>query len=60
LNYSKLKFKTSVVRSQVLDVYLDVRERKIKFSPCLIKLHAMKTYGRGGGIAPRILNFDSR
>jgi len=33
---------------------------KIKFSLCLTKQHAMKTYWGSGGIAPPILDFDTR
>jgi hypothetical protein len=33
---------------------------KVKLSLCLTKHHAMKTYYRSGGIAPRILDLGSR
>jgi hypothetical protein len=33
---------------------------KVKLSPCLTKLHAMKTYWGSGGIAPRILDLGTR
>jgi hypothetical protein len=33
---------------------------KVKFFLCLIKHHAMKTYWRSGGIAPRILDLGTR
>jgi hypothetical protein len=33
---------------------------KVKLSLCLTKHHAMKTYWRSGGIAPRILDLDTR
>jgi hypothetical protein len=33
---------------------------KVKFSLCLTKHHAMKTYWGNGGIAPRVLDLGTR
>jgi hypothetical protein len=38
----------------------DEKKVKLKFSLCLTKHHAMKTYWGSGDTAPRILDFGTR
>jgi hypothetical protein len=38
----------------------EIKFFKSKFSVCLIKRHAMKTYWGSGGIAPRIIHLGTR
>jgi hypothetical protein len=51
-------FEVAVVAS-VLVVVVKIKV-KVKLSLCLTKHHAMKTYWRSGGIAPRILDLGTR
>jgi hypothetical protein len=46
---------TGMCEADILYIWLTV-----KLSLCLAKHHAMKTSWRSGGIAPRILNLDTR
>jgi hypothetical protein len=48
------------IMSQICFLYQGKVKVKVKLSLCLTKHHAMKTYWRSGGIAPRIRDLGTR